>query len=744
MARSGIIRFVILALLALGLYLSPPTLLAAAAQNAVVYPLNKTVDAVDDYHGVRVADPYRWLEDMSSADTREWIEKQDGVTRRYLNSLPMRDALRKRITELWDFPKVSVPSREGGRFWYRKNSGLQRQAAVYSRESLEAPPVLVLDPNEFSPDGSIALAQFAPSPEGRYLAYAVSEGGNDWQKIYVRDLQSQRVLADAVAWVRFSRISWTHDGKGFFYSRYPAPSDGKRPESPIGTHSLYYHRLGTPQSADLLIYAQKDSSSGFVRNRVTGDGRYLIIRISQGSARKNRSYFIDFGDPRRPNLSAPVRPIMVTPNAKYHFIGNVGPTFYFLTDWHAPKRQVIAVDARTPEAMNPKTVIFQGADVLQDATLAGGKIVAQYLVNVQSRVKLFATDGRELGTLALPSAGTIRDLSGRYDSAELFYTLTSPLHPSTVFVCKHLCSTSIPFEAVKPPFDAKGYETTELFATSRDGTRVPYFLTSRKNLRRNGNNPTVLYGYGGFSTSVTPRYRPDVPAWLELGGVFVTANIRGGGAYGEEWHRAGMLENKQNSFDDFIAVAEDLIKRGYTAPAKLAIQGGSNGGLLVAAVMNQRPDLFAAALPAAGVMDMLRYDKFTTGPAWVAEYGSSSDVRGFQYLIKYSPLHNLKPGICYPATLVTAADQDDRVVPSHSFKYVAGLQTAQGCKRPVLIRIERGTSHSYRPTDRRIAEIVDGWAFVAAVTEAKVAAKSTADRGPYKRSRNATRTNQEG
>lgn len=730
MARSGIVQLIILALMALAVNLSSPNLFKAAAEDGVVYPLNKTADTVDDYHGVRVADPYRWLEDLNSAETQEWIERQDAVTRRYLNSLPMRESLRKRITELWDFPKVSVPSREGGRFWYRKNSGLQRQAAVYSRESLEAPPVLVIDPNEFSPDGSIALAQFAPSPDGRYLAYAISEGGIDWQKIYVRDLQSQRVLDDAVAWVRFSRIAWTHDGKGFFYSRYPASSDGKRLAAPLGTHSLYYHRLGTPQSADLLVYAQNDQPSGFVRGIVTGDGRYLIIRISQGSARKNRIYYVDFGDPRRPNLSAPVKPIVATPNAKYQFVGNVGPTFYFITDWNAPKRQVIAVDARTAETMSPKTVIPQGSDVLQDAILAGGKIVAQYLVNVQSQVKLFAPDGRELGTLALPSAETIRDLSGRYDSAELFYTLTAPLHPSTVFVCTHLCRTSIPFEAVKPPFDSKGYETKELFATSRDGTRVPYFLASRKNLRRNGNNPTVLYGYGGFSTSITPRYRPDVPAWLELGGVFVTANVRGGGAYGEEWHRAGMLENKQNSFDDFIAVAEDLIKRGYTAPAKLAIQGSSNGGLLVAAVMNQRPDLFAAALPAAGVMDMLRYDKFTTGPAWVAEYGSSSDVRGFQSLIKYSPLHNLKTGTCYPATLVMAADQDDRVVPSHSFKYLAGLQTAQGCKRPVLIRIERGTSHSYRPTDRRIAEIVDRWAFVAALTGTKVAAKPAADRQP--------------
>jgi prolyl oligopeptidase len=729
MARRCTGRLIILALMALAGYSSSPNLFEAAAENAVVYPLNKAVDTVDDYHGVRVADPYRWLEDLNSADTKEWIERQDAVTRRYLNSLPMREALRKRITELWNFPKVSVPSREGGRFWYRKNSGLQRQAAVYSRESLEAPPVLVLDPNEFSPDGSIALAQFAPSPDGKYLAYAVSDGGIDWQKIYVRDLQSQRVLDDAVAWVRFSRIAWTHDGNGFFYSRYPASSDGKR-EAPLGTHSLYYHRLGTAQSADLLVYTQNDQPRGFVRGLVTGDGRYLIIRISQGSARKNRIYFIDFGDPRRPNLGASVKPIIAPPSAKYQFIGNVGSTFYFMTDWNAPKRQVVAVDARTAEAINPKTVIAQGSDVLQNATLAGGKIVAQYLVNVQSRVKLFAPDGKELGTLALPSAGTIRDLSGRYDSAELFYTLTAPLRPSTVFVCTHFCRTSIPFEAVKPPFDFKEYETKELFATSRDGTRVPYFLTARKNLSRNGNNPTVLYGYGGFSTSITPRYRPDVPAWLELGGVFVTANIRGGGAYGEEWHRAGMLEHKQNSFDDFIAVAEDLINRGYTAPAKLAIQGGSNGGLLVAAVMNQRPELFAAALPSGGLMDMLRYDKFTTGPAWVAEYGSSSDAKDFQYLIKYSPLHNLKRRICYPATLVMAADKDDRVVPSHSFKYVAGLQTAQGCKRPVLIRIERGTSHSYRPTDRRIAEIVDGWAFVTALTGAKVTAKAARDRGP--------------
>ncbi len=683
------------------------------------YPASKTVDALDHYHGTSVADPYRWLEQLDSGDTQSWIEAQNRATAKYLEALPLRQALQKRISELWNYPKVSVPVREGGRIWYRKNRGLQRQAVLYSKDSLAAPPVLVIDPNTLSPDGSLSLAQTAPSPGGRFLAYALAEGGVDWETIRIRDLKTGRDLSDKVAWVRYARIAWTHDAKGFFYSRYPELRAGLDRQSPSGVHALYYHRLGAVQSADRLIYRDNDRPHWFVRGRVTRDGRFLIVRVSQGSGRRNRLYYLDLQNPTEPNLDGQLKHLVGSGEAMYRFFGNVGASFYVLTDSGAPRRRVVALEINAQDPARAKTVVAEAPYVIQNAVLSGGKIVVQYLVEVRSHIKFFALGGRQLGELSPPGIGSIRDLTGRYDAAELFYSFTSPLSPSTVFACQGICRASIPFEAAKPAFDSKAYETKELFATSKDGTRVPYFLTARKNLRLDGDNPTLLYGYGGFSNSLTPRYRPDLPAWIELGGIFITANIRGGGAYGEAWHRDGMLDKKQNSFDDFIAVAEDLIRRGYTSPRRLAIQGGSNGGLLVAAVSNQRPDLFAAVILAAGVLDMLRYDKFTNGGAWIAEYGAPSDPKMFGFLLRYSPLHNLKPGVCHPATLIMTGDRDDRVVPSHSFKYTAALQKAQGCNRPVLLRVARGMSHSYRPTDRRISEIADRWAFVAAQTGVK-------------------------
>lgn len=690
------------------------TFAQAGRAQQIDYPPSRRVDVVDEYHGVKVPDPYRWLEELSSGETKAWVESQNTVTVKYLESLPMREFFRKRITELWDYPKVSVPWREGGRIWYRRNSGLQRQSVVYSRRNINAAPMTVVDPNAFSPDGSISLAQIAPSPDGKLLAYTLSEGGADWQTIRVRDLTTGRDIADTVHWVRFSRVAWTHDGKGFFYSRFPTPPEGKQLEAALGIHALYYHRVGTPQSKDQIIFERKHEPKWFVSGSVTENGRNLVIRFSPGATPRNRLYYIDLGNPKQPDIRGPVKAIVETEDAAYRMIGTVGSLLYLVTDSYAPKRRVIAVDLKRPEQSNWKSIIPEAPYAIQDSTLAGGKIALQYLVDVQSRIKLFAMDGKELATVALPGVGTIGDLNGRYDSPELFYNFTSPLYPWTVFVCEHLCRTRKTIEDTKPAFDPTSYDTNQFFAVSKDGTRAPYFVTAQKNVSLNGANPTRLFGYGGFSINVMPSYWADVPAWLERGGIHVTANIRGGGEYGEDWHRAGMLDKKQNSFDDFIAVAEDLIKRGYTSSANLAIQGGSNGGLLVGAVMNQRPDLFAAALPAVGVMDMLRYQEFTGGAAWVAEYGASSDPNMFPFLFKYSPLHNLKRGICYPGTLVTTADHDDRVVPSHSFKYVAELQAAQACERPTLIRIEAQGSHGYRPTDKRIAELSDMWAFIAA------------------------------
>jgi prolyl oligopeptidase len=698
-------------------------LLAAAALSAAAaeapqlkYPPSKKTDIVDEYHGVNVPDPYRWLEDLNSLETKAWVEAENTVSFNYLQLLPAREFFRKRITELWNYPKVSIPRREGGRLWYRKNSGLQRQSAVYARTAVKAPETMVIDPNALSPDGSISLGQIAPSPDGKFFAYTLSEGGADWQVVHIRDLATGRDIPDAVHWVRFSRISWTNDGKGFFYSRFPTPPAEKQLEAPLGIHSLYYHRVGAPQAADRLIFERKDMPNWFVGGSVTEDGRYLFIRLGQGASRKNRLYYVELGDPKQPNAGAPVKPLVETDDAAYWPLGTVATTLYIVTDLNAPKRRIIAVDLRKPDRSNWRTIVPEAPHSIEDVTLTGGNIALQYLIDVQSQLKLFAIDGNELATVALPGIGTVGDLSGRYDSPELFYSFTSPLYPSTVFACEKSCAAAAPFEAAKPVFDPAGYETKQFFVASKDGTRVPYFVTARKNIALDGDHPTVLYGYGGFSISSPPVYRPDVPAWLESGGVYVTANIRGGGEYGEDWHRASMLDKKQNGFDDFIAVAEDLIKRGVTSPAKLALRGGSNGGLLVAAVMNQRPELFAAVVPAVGVMDMLRYDQFTGGAAWVVEYGAPSDAAMFAQLIRYSPLHNLKPGTCYPATLAITADHDDRVVPSHSFKYVAALQAAQGCPRPTLIRVETQASHGYRPTDKAIAELADAWAFIAANT----------------------------
>jgi prolyl oligopeptidase len=677
------------------------------------YPVTAKGDVVENYFGAKVADPYRWMEDLDSKPVADWVAAENQVTFDYLAKLPLREHFRKRITELWDYPKVSIPVREGGRYFYAKNSGLQRQAPLYVRSSLTAPATLVLDPNVLSPDGSLSLAQWAPSHDGRLLAYGLSEGGADWRTVHVRDIDSGKDLPDEIRWMRFSGISWTNDSKGFFYSRYPEPPKGKVLEAALSGQTIYYHRIGTPQAQDRLIYGRKDLPTWFVGGQVTEDGRYLLVSIQKGSDNNNRVYYADLGDPLKPAIGAPIRPVIEDDDAEFAVYGNAGPVAYLRTDRAAPNRKVIAVDLAHPAPANWKTIIPEGKQAIESVSLIGGRIVAQYLVDVQSRVALFGLDGGAQGDLALPGTGTVAEIVGRQDSPEIFYGFTSPLSPHTIYVYDPKSKQQTPFEAAKPPVDAGQYETKALFATSKDGTRVPFFLTWKKGLALDGSHPAMVYGYGGFSISILPNYRSDAPAWMELGGIWVTANMRGGSEYGEAWHKAGNLGNKQNVFDDFIAVAEYLVKEKYTSPAKLGIMGGSNGGLLIGAVEEQRPDLYAVALPAVGVMDMLRYDKFTGGQAWATEYGTSSNAADFAYLIKYSPVQNVKPGVCYPATLVTTADHDDRVVPSHSFKFTAAMQAAQACARPVLIRVETQGSHGYRPTDKQIAELADEWAFAA-------------------------------
>lgn len=685
-----------------------------APEPTMTYPTTKRGDVVDDYFGTKVVDPYRWMEDLDSKETADWVTAQNQVTFDYLGKLPMRERFKQRITELWDYPKVVIPVREGGRYFYQKNSGLQRQAPLYVRTSLTSDPSLVLDPNILSPDGTISLAQWSPSPDGKLLAYGLSEGGADWQTLHVREVETGKDLADDVKWMRFSDISWTQDAKGFFYSRFPEPPKGQVLEAALSGQALYYHRVGTPQSEDRLIYERKDLPTWFIGGSTTEDGRYLLIFMSKGSDNNNRLYYADLGDSRKPNLGAPIKPLVEDDDAEFAAFGNKGSVLYLRTDRSAPNRKVIALDIAHPEPSAWTTVVPEAKEAIESVSLVGGHLVTQYLVDVQSKLSLFSLDGTAQGDIELPGTGTVAAIGGREDSPEIFFSFSSPLFPTTVFSYDPASKARTSFEAPAPPIDASQFETKPLFASSKDGTRVPFFLTSRKGLALDGSHPTMMYGYGGFSVSTLPTYRSDVPAWLELGGIWVTVNMRGGAEYGEAWHKAGHLERKQSVFDDFIAVAEHLVKVGYTSPSKLGIMGGSNGGLLVGVVQQQRPDLFAVALPQVGVMDMLRYDKFTGGRAWVTEYGSSSDPAQFAYLIKYSPLQNVKPGSCYPATLVTTADHDDRVVPSHSFKFAAAMQAGQACNKPILIRVETGGSHGYRPTDKRIAELADQWAFAAA------------------------------
>jgi prolyl oligopeptidase len=678
------------------------------------YPETVKGEVVDDYFGTKVADPYRWMEDLDSPDVAKWVGAQNTVTFEYLERLPTRARFKQRITELWDYPKVSVPVGEGGRYFYTRNSGLQRQAPLYVRASLASEPTLVLDPNVLSPDGGVSLQQWAPSPDGRLLVYGMSEGGADWRTLHVREVDSGRDLGDDVKWMRFSDISWTQDSKGFYYSRYPEPPAGKALEAALSGQTLYYHRVGTPQSDDRLIYERKDLPTWFVNGSTTEDGKYQLILVAKGSDHNNRLYCADLGDAMRPNLAAPVKPVVEDDDAEFNPIGSSTSVLYVRTDRSAPNRKVIAIDVANPSPAAWKTVVPEAREAIESVGLIGGRLVAQYLVDVQSRLSLFALDGSSEGDVPLPGAGTIVSMGGREDSPEILYQFSSPLTPSTVFSYDPASKARTAFDPPKAPVDAAQYETRQLFATSKDGTRVPFFLTARKGLALDGSHPAMMYGYGGFSVSTLPTYRSDVPAWLEIGGIWVTVNMRGGAEYGEAWHKAGNLEKKQNVFDDFIAVGEHLIKERYTSPARLGAWGGSNGGLLVGVVEQQRPDLFAVALPEVGVMDMLRYDRFTGGRAWVTEYGSSTDAAQFASLIKYSPLQNAQAGSCYPATLVTTADHDDRVVPSHSFKFTAAMQAAQACGKPILIRVETGGSHGYRPTDKRIAELADQWAFVAA------------------------------
>lgn len=690
--------------------LSYATLAAAAP---LAYPPAQRDATVNDYSGVKVPAPYQWMEDLNSPAVAKWVEAENALTFSYLDKIPERAWMQGRLKELWNYEKVGVPQRNGGTLFFTKNTGLQNQSVVFEQTSAKAKTQQVIDPNTLSADGSVALLDWTPSVDGKLLAYGLSQGGSDWQELHVRDLTTGKDMADVVKFVKFSGTAWTNDNQGFFYSRYPEPPAGQAISDKVVDQTLYYHKLGTPQSADVKIYARPDMPDWLINGSVSEDGKYLFVYLVKGTESKNELYYADLGDPKHPNVAATVKPLYKDNDAEYAPLGNVGDSVFLQTTKDAPKRKIVSFGFADPAPAHWKTVVPEAGNVIESSLLAGGDVVAQYLVDAKSEVKLFGTDGSPKGDVSLPGIGTVGGLNGRNDTPELFYAFTSFLSPTTVYRFDTQSGKSSVFFQPKVPFDASKYETRQVFYTSKDGTKVPMFITAKKGLKLDGSNPTILYSYGGFDISITPSFSPVLPVWLELGGVYAVANLRGGGEYGEVWHDAGRLAKKQNVFDDFAWAAKYLVAEKYTSVDKLGIQGYSNGGLLVGTSITQNPQLFGAAYGGAGVMDMLRFHKFSGGDLWSTEYGSPDDPTAFKWISAYSPVQNVKPGTCYPPTIITTADHDDRVVPSHSYKFAAALQNAQGCDNPVLIRVETKTSHNYMPTDKRIAQTADVWAFMA-------------------------------
>lgn len=678
------------------------------------YPAVHRDKTVDTYFGTAVPAPYQWMENLKSPQLKQWVEKQNALTAGYLARIPYRAWMHKRLAGLWDYAKEGTPDQAGGKLFFSRNSGLQNQSVVYVQDSASAKPRVLLDPNSLSSDGSIALAGYQASDDGKYLSYELSRGGSDWQTIHVRDVTTGKDLADEVHWVKFSGVSWTHDDKGFFYSRYPEPPSGEGAISQeVVDQKLYYHRLGTPQKDDVLIYARPDLPHWIIGGTVSENGRYLIVYLENGTSPNNEIYYADLGNPKHPDINARIQPLYTKDDAQYSPVGIVKGTLYLQTTLDAPRGRIVATPLDKPSPAHWRTVVPQGKGVLKGATFANGRILASREVVATSRLDLYSTAGKHLHSLPLPAIGSVHGLSARNDSNTIYYSFTSFLYPSTVYRYDVASAKTETYFKPEVKFDPSKYETRQVFYHSRDGTRVPMFIVSRKGLKLDGKNPTILYGYGGFDITITPSFKPILPVWLDMGGVYAVANLRGGGTYGEKWHRAGMLGNKQNVFDDFAWAAKYLIREGYTSSSRLGIQGYSNGGLLTGASITERPTLFGAAYIGHGVLDMLRYQDFSGGALWAPEYGTSDKKKDFKWLYAYSPLHNIKPGTCYPPTLITTSWDDDRVVPSHEFKFTAKIQQAQGCANPILLHVTGGTSHVYMPTDKEISQTVDVWSFEA-------------------------------
>ncbi|MGK7929496.1 MAG: prolyl oligopeptidase family protein [Spirulina sp.] len=682
-----------------------------ATSQSFSYPLTRQGDRVDVYHGLEVKDPYRWLEDPHTQESREWIEAQNKITFAYLENIPERETLKNRVTQLWNYEKYGIPWKQGDRYFYSKNDGLQNQDVFYTLTNLEDEPEILLDPNQFSEDGTIALGGLSISEDGKFAAYSISKSGSDWQEWKIKNIETKEDLPDLLKWVKFSGAWWTRDSRGFFYSRYDEPNEETQFEEVNYFQKLYYHRLGTEQSEDILIYHRPDRKEWGFSGYVTEDGAYVIIHVWLGTERRNLIFYKDLRDPQ-----GQVIELISELEASYNFIENEGSIFWLSTDLDAPRGRLIAIDINRPEKENWREIIPQGAETLQSVKVLSDRFVLNYLQDAQTAIKIFALDGTFIKAVDLPGICSAGGFSGKRKETETFYAFTSFTTPTTIYRYDMVTGESTLFRQPNVDFDPDRYVVEQVFYTSQDGTKIPMFLTYKKGIERDGNNPTYLYGYGGFKVSLTPFFSVSNLVWMEMGGIYAMPNLRGGGEYGEEWHQAGMKLNKQNVFDDFIAAAEWLIAQRYTSPEKLAIAGGSNGGLLVGACMTQRPDLFAAALPAVGVMDMLRFPQFTIGWAWCAEYGSPENEEEFKALSAYSPLHNLKSGTNYPATLITTADRDDRVVPAHSFKFAAALQASHVGDRPVFIRIETKAGHGAgKPTTKMIEEISDSWAFLKSI-----------------------------
>ena len=648
------------------------------------YPDSEQLEIVDTYHGHTVSDPYRWLEDTESDSTAKWVAAQNEVTRRYLDSLAVRASMRQRLEKIWNYERFGLPRRRGDTYLFSHNDGLQNQSVLYKSASLDAPRSVLIDPNTLSEDGTVALSSNVATKDGKLLAYALADGGSDWRTWKVRDVETATDLPDEVRWAKFSGIAWLPDpdteaASGFFYARYDQPAEGEELTGTNEYQKLYFHTLGDEQAEDRLIFKRDDEPKWGFSPEVTDDGRYLIIHNWKGSEPKSQIFIKDLQQ-----VNSEIRPLIIGFDAEYEWFASVGSKLYFVTDNDAPRRRVIAVDADQPDRENWQTIIAEGKDVIESVSLFGQTFYVVALHDARSKVTRHAIDGTWLDELPLPGVGSAVGFGGRQDADETFFSFTNYVTPTSIYRVDLADGSVMLWRQPEVDLDVDRFITEQLFCTSNDGTRVPIIVTRRKDSVLDGTNRTLLYAYGGFNVSLTPSFSPASAAWIDAGGVYAVANLRGGGEYGRQWHEDGMRLKKQNVFDDFIAAAEHLIEKGYTTPSRLGIRGGSNGGLLVGAVMTQRPELFGACLPAVGVMDMLRFHKFTIGWAWVTEFGSSDEADQIENLLSYSPLHNLKPGTCYPATLVTTADRDDRVVPGHSFKFAAALQAAQGCDNPII------------------------------------------------------------